>query len=131
MKDSLPITFLRPPAGAIPISWEIADAIGIRNGDRNFEIDSRGPWQIPTACRGIRMSSKFNRLPGYVTTDAVTIWGPGTLSAPRQSGYTLEGRASIPVFGKVRAFTSSQLFELPDKSLRDCCEVFCCVYSDK
>jgi hypothetical protein len=131
MKDTLPITFIKPPAGAIPISWEIADALGVRDGDRRFDIETRGPWHMVSKCRGIRMTSKFNRSPGYTITDAVTVWGPGTLSSPRESGYQLEGRSSVPVFGKVRAFTSSQLFELPDGKLRDCCEIFCCVYSDK
>lgn len=130
-KDSLPLTYINPPAGAIPISMEIAEQLGIVEDDRHFDIKTFGPWQIPLSVRGIRMSTRFDRTRGYTVTLSTTVWGEGTLSHPKQDGYQLEGTASLPLVGNVRAFTSAQMFELPGRKLRNCCEIFCCTGKDK
>jgi hypothetical protein len=83
--------------------WNIpADTNEIR-----FNIETIGPWSIPLRVKALA-----------VTLDG-KVFGERTMYAPKESGYQLEGRVSIGG-KKYRAWTSSQLFERPDKSL---CEV--------
>jgi hypothetical protein len=63
--------------------------------------------------------SMVNTYPDFPSiTHSKTSYGFRTLTGIRQGGYELEGRVSIGG-RKYAAFTSSQLFELPDGRLID------------
>ena len=116
-------TILRPEP-AIPVSWELADRLGIRSTDRRFDIETRGPWQIAVRLCAPVAASYFDRSKPYTVTRGFSLLSDcGTMTDPRQSGYDMEGRVSV-AGKKVSAFTSSQLFRLPDGSLRDCAIIF-------
>jgi hypothetical protein len=110
-KASLPIT-----------AGELAD-LGITEkdiaaGEKRGNLKTSGPWNIPVSYRAICMSM-INTYPDFPSiTHNKTAYGIRTLTAIRQSGYELEGRVSIGG-RKYSAFTSSQLFELPDGRLVD------------
>ena len=125
-EDTLPITYLNPEP-AIPITWEIAEELNLVDEDRRFDMKCFGPWQICTSIKGVRMSTHYQPDPVYTRIKGLTVWGVGTISRPREAGYHMEGKASIPMLGKVRAFTSSQMFKLPTGELRTCAEICCCV----
>ena len=119
-------TILRPEP-AIPVSWELADRLGIRSGDRRFDTETRGPWQIAVRLRAPVATCYWDKSRIYTVTRGFSLLADcGTMTDPRQSGYDMEGRVSV-AGKKVRAFTSSQLFQLPDGSLRDCAIIFACL----
>lgn len=112
---------LKAQAGATPISLE--DAIkffgqaAIDAGERRGEMVTVGPWSICRRYKALATTATWR--PGYSGgVDEYTIYGDRTMTRPRQGGYELEGWVSIE--GKKRScFTSSILFELPDKRLID------------
>lgn len=110
-------------AGAGTTHIELADALefigaeAIAVGEKRGEVTTRGPWSIMTGYRALAVTATWRPGPaGYDYVDTYTIHGMRALSAPRQSGYTLEGYCSIDGV-KRSAFTSSILFEIPDGRL--------------
>ena len=84
-------------------------------GEKRHECATRGPWQIIASVKGLAVDEKTQ-----------TIYGMRTLDSARSMGYDMEGR--VKVNGKrVRAFTSSLLFELPDKRLISCGILYLCM----
>jgi len=117
-----PLTLKAQP-GATPISD--ADALSlfgseaIAAGERRGEIVTTGPWSIIRSYKALATTATWKPgAAGYDYVNTYTLHGDRTITAPRQSGYCLEGWVSIA--GKRRScFTSSILFELPDKRLID------------
>lgn len=117
-----------PPAGSIPATLEQLRALGLTNsdieaGEKRLESKHVGPWQICTSLRGIVERAEFD--PNSISSRQkwVEFYSPRTMSAPKESGYQMEGRISLG--GKKRsAFTSSILFELPDGKLINCGVIF-------
>jgi hypothetical protein len=108
------ITIDNPPAGAIPITeaqW--AELIGGEPRDISGEMETAGPWHLPVRFRALAVSSTWD---DYSIRKSVTIYGMRTMSRPIQAGYQLEGSVSLGG-RKYSAFTSSELFELPDGRL--------------
>ena len=109
-----------PPCGSIPATEEQLLALGftpeeLAAGEKRLESTHLGPWQICTSLRGIVKRWEF-------TPDSsarrrwVEFYAPRTMSRPRSCGYDMEGTISL-AGRKSSAFTSSQLFELPDGRL--------------
>ncbi len=127
MKTSPVIDLLNPPAGAIPATEAQLIALGltpadIAAGEKRGDLVTRGPWSLPVSYRAIVETKNFQGEKAGETPRA-RFWPARTMHAPRQSGYELEGRVSLGG-KKVSAFTSSQLFELPDGRLIDCATIF-------
>lgn len=74
-----------------------------------FDFETRGPWGI------------IARIAGLAIEPDGKIWGWRELKRPKESGYVHEGHVNVGG-ERVRAFTSSRLFERPDGSL---CSVAC------
>lgn len=89
--------------------------IGGEPRDVHHETDTIGPWQISVRSRAIAVSVKWGE---HSYMETITLYGWRTLSRPKQSGYHLEGLVSIGG-KKYSAFTSSQMFCLPDGRLFD------------
>lgn len=89
--------------------------IGGEPRDVHHETDTIGPWQAPVRSRAIAVSVKWGE---HSSMETITLYGWRTLSRPKQKGYELEG--SVSIGGKKHsAFTSSQMFRLPDGRLFD------------
>ena len=122
---------LKHETGATPLSFEQAKTFltdaEIAAGEKRFEIETRGPWGQVSKVAGVAITATwiaetFGRR--YIET--MTIHGPRVLANAHEMGYDMEGRVSID--GKVwRAFTSSILFELPDKRLINVAVLHVCV----
>ena len=87
-------------------------------GERRFETEHSGPWEILTKCRGMVLEhvsfedAEKNYRGSY--THYYIFHGFRSLDKPKQSGYDLEGKISLN--GKnIRAFTSSQLIDVEGK----------------
>lgn len=113
---------LKAQAGATPISLE--DAIkffgqaAIDAGERRGEMVTVGPWSICRSYKALVTTATWRPVPTHDYVDEYTLHGDRTMTNPKPGGYELEGRVSID--GKKRScFTSSILFELPDKRLID------------
>lgn len=119
-------TLLNPPAGAIPISQELAESLGLTGDDKRLDVETVGPWQIPVRIRGLCVTTEFDKACGYTRSKGFACFGVRTMTQPRQSGYEMEGRVSVGG-RKVRAFTSSRLFELPDGKLISAGIIFACL----
>lgn len=108
---------------ALPVTEAELLAMGITKkdieaGEKRGELKTYGPWNIPISYKALCMSM-VNTYPDFPSiTHNKTAYGIRTLTDIRQSGYELEGRVSIGG-KKYSAFTSSQLFELPDGKLID------------
>lgn len=121
---------LKSEAGAIPITFEQARSFlsedEISKGEKRFEIESRGPWGICSKISGIATTATWKSGPVHRIQDTMTILGRRTMSNPRSMGYDMEGRVSVS--GKRwRAFTSSNLFQLPDGKLVDVAILHVCI----
>ena len=117
-----PLT-LNAPSGAVPITMEQWQAfIGPYYQDQSFDIKTVGPWCIPISCKALAVSYTWSN--GF--TDTITLHGKRSLQKPRQESYHLAGSVSING-KKVRGFTSSQLFKLPDGRLLDVAVIHACV----
>lgn len=110
-------------AGAGSTRIELADAIefigaeAISAGEKRGDVTTRGPWGIISGYRALAVTATWRPGPaGCDYVDEYTLHGMRALSAPRQSGYELEGYCSIDGV-KRSAFTSSILFELLDGRL--------------
>ena len=125
---SAPIIRLEnPPSGAIPATLEQLHALGftpeeIQAGEKRLESTHSGPWSICQSIRGIVERAEFLPETGG-SKRWVEFYPARIMSKPRASGYDLEGQISLNG-AKTSAFTSSQLFELPDGHLVDCGIIF-------
>lgn len=126
-----PLFILPYEPGAVKLTLEQARLIfseaEIQAGHQNANIQHVGPWNVPFAYTALCTSNTW--APDVSTYLArrgpLHVYGKRTLTRPQQSGYQLEGRVSIG--GKrYRAFTSSQLFELPDGRLIDAATIHAC-----
>lgn len=119
MNPALPLT-LTSVAGAIPITEAQAllflTPAEIAAGEKRFETENFGPWQILSKLRGIACTATWKGGPCSRIQDTLTVVGIRSIDRPRSLGYAMEGKCSLNG-RKFRSFTSSQLFELPDKRL--------------
>lgn len=114
---------LKAGAGSTKISF--FDAIkflgidAIVTGERRGEVKSYGHWLIPTAYKALAVTATWHDIGiTYNVVNEYTLHGDRTITNPKSSGYCLGGWVSID--GKKRScFTSTILFELPDKTLID------------
>lgn len=131
MKRIKPIVIQLKEAGAIPIERKVLESLigsaAIKHGEKRFGIISIGPWQITKSITGLATSSKFGK---FHSTKEITIFGDRTMFKCKESGYAMEGKVSING-KKHRAFTSSTMFELEDKTLVDVATLFVCDYYKK
>jgi len=97
-----PLTF-QSKAGAIPVTDEQA---------RTFLSEAA--------------TATWKEGPGYQIQDTLTIHGERSLDKAQESGYQLEGKVTLGG-DRWRAFTSSQLFELPSGKLVDVAILHVCV----
>jgi hypothetical protein len=81
--------------------------------DRHGELETRGAWGLSVRFSALAVSAVWGEH-GLMRT--LTVYGPRTMHNLRESGYHLEGQVSIGG-RKYSAFTSSQLFQLPDGRL--------------
>jgi len=116
--------------GATPLNKEQADALFTQDqqatcSDIRGKLKHRGPWQIPISFKALCVAQSFNREVFPVEHGPLHIFGKRTLQKVKHSGYELEGKVKIN--GKyVRGFTSSQLFELPNKRLINVAIIHAC-----
>lgn len=92
----------------------------LKVGQKRGEIQSYGGgWQITKSYTAYAVDTKTQ-----------TIYGLRTLQDVQSLGYELEGR--VKAGGRrVRGFTSSLLFELPDGTLIDCAIIYLCMDQPK
>ena len=114
-----------PPSGAIPATLEQLQALGftaeeIQAGEKRLESIHTGPWSICRSIRGVVQRAEFGDYHGKTW---VEFYPARTMSNPRYGGHDMEGTISL-AGRKSSAFTSSQLFELPDGRLVDCGIIF-------
>jgi hypothetical protein len=88
----------------------------IEAGEKRLESVHSGPWSICQSLRGIVERAEFGE---YSRKMWVEFYPARKMSNPRSCGYDMEGTISLGG-KKSSAFTSSQLFELPDGRLIDC-----------
>ena len=105
----------------IPITLEQARELGITDKDiaawqKRGEMKTVGMWHIPVSYKAIVMHKDFD-------TRHVQVWSDRTMFNVTQGGYELEGWVSLGG-KKYTCFTSSIMFELPDKTLVDCACIF-------
>jgi hypothetical protein len=120
---TIPIIELQnPPAGAIPATVQQLLDLGVTqeeidSGQCRGKLDARYPWGYIVGYRAIVETSQYREEWPRNRTYAA-FYPMRQLSRPTESGYHLEGRVSRA--GRKRsAFTSSQLFQLPDGRLVD------------
>jgi hypothetical protein len=105
-----------PDAGAWRLPedapWRIPD------DDEGFDVVNEGRWMGRVVkIRGLAITSfDFNEVTS--TPARGFVLGYRNLLDPKESGYQIEGRVSIGG-KKYSAFTSSRIFERPDRSLCD------------
>jgi hypothetical protein len=119
-------------SSTLPITYTELVALGITteeigNGEARGELKTCGPWQLPVSFRALCMSREWGE---YSSVTSAKAYGIRTLSAPRQEGYVLEGTVSVNG-RKVRGFTSSQLFELPDGKLVNVATIHACIKNEQ
>lgn len=78
-------------------------------------LETCGPWQLPVRYHAPAISIVWG--PNN-SAETITLYGWRIMCDLKEAGYHLEGRCSIA--GRKRsAFTSSQLWQLPDGTLLD------------
>ena len=116
-----------PPSGAIPVSQAQLFALGftvaeINSGEKRMEIETRGVWSPCSSLTGIVERAEFT--PERSGSKRwVEFYPARRMANPRSCGYDMEGRISLNG-KKVSAFTSSQLFKLPDGTRVGCAILF-------
>jgi hypothetical protein len=131
MKTKPILDIENPPVGSIPATVEQLLALGfspdeIEAGEKRAEAETFGPWGIVSRLCGIVISVKFDRSAFPTRSKRFRAWPARSMSRPRPMGYDMEGKISLGG-AKVRAFTSSQLFELPDGKLINAFVLFACL----
>ena len=122
MKKQFTMVYEFPPV-VLPITidelkqWGI-DQSDIDKGEFRGELKTIGPWNIPVSYRALAMANDYDNKSMFTQILKTTVYGIRIMGNCRQSGYELEGYVSING-KKYSAFTSSQLFELPDGKLID------------
>ena len=127
------ITYTKPVPVSLPITETELLALGIpadaiASGEYRGELKTFGPWQIPVSYRALCTSTVYtpeNQARYTAEQESETLYGVRTLSAAHESG-SLEGRVSVNG-RKVRGFTSSQLFKLPDGRLINVATIHACL----
>lgn len=119
-----------PPAGAIPATEEQLAALGvtpaeITAGEKHFATTHRGPWQITASIAAVVEHTEWNRELIHRPATRIRFWPVRRMTNPRESGYQMEGQVSLGG-RKIPAFTSSQLFELPDGRLIEIATLHLC-----
>ena len=113
---------LPTPGGAVPISEEQwREFIGSEFEDQHHEMKVVGAWSVPVKAKALAVSYTWRKS----FTDTITLYGKRTLSKLRGSGCDMAGVVSVNN-KKVRGFTSSQLFQLPDGRLFDVAVIYVC-----
>jgi hypothetical protein len=121
-KQLPPLTLPAGGGGAVPITlqqWR--DYVSPELADQRGELETVGPWRLPLRYSAPAVTVTWGP---YSTMETITLYGRRTMHAPRESGYVLEGRASIGG-RKLSCFTSSQLFQLPDGTLLETATIHC------
>lgn len=132
--DFVPITLIQS-GGACPIRRaELKALVGaeaITGGACHIDVRTAGPRQIPVSVAGIAVTNRLKDLKHatYVTVCVCVCGGGCTMTRPKESGYHLEGQVSH-AGRKVRAITSSQLFELEDGRLVNVGTLHLCLPSE-
>jgi hypothetical protein len=118
----VPLTLPADP-GAVKITPEqFRHYLGAGVADSRGTLETYGPWRLPVRYKAPAVSYSWgphNRL------ESVTLYGPRTLNALRESGYCLEGRCSIAGHTR-RGMTGAQLWELPDGTLIETAVIHVC-----
>ena len=128
------ITYTKPVPVSLPITESELLALGIpaaaiASGEFRGELKTFGPWQIAISYRALCMSTVYTpkeHARFTAESETETVYGLRTLSDVHESGYALEGRVSVNG-RKVRGFTSSQLFKLPDGRLINVDTIHACL----
>jgi len=131
MKTQPILDITSPPLGATPATVEQLLVLGfspaeIEAGEKRAEVETFGPWQTVSRLRGIVVSVEFDRSAFPARSKRFRAWPVRSMARPRPMGYDMEGKISLGGV-KVRAFTSSQLFELPDGKLINAFVLFACL----
>lgn len=96
--------------------WNVPDA---PTNEVRFNIETSGSgWNVIVGIAGLAIEPDGK------------IWGWRKLHKPKESGYVHEGVVSVGG-EKLRAFTSSRLFERPDGSLCDVGVLYICRKKEK
>jgi len=106
-------------AEVLPGAWKLPTNevwnIPAEGGEERFEIKTTGyGWNLVTDIKGLACTLNGK------------IFGYRNMHHPKESGYQMEGKVSIGG-KKIRAFTSSRLFERPDGSLIDIAILVVCL----
>ena len=117
MKKLEPLT-LKAGAGSTKIKLQDAlifiGAEAIEAGEKRGETQTHGPWSIITRYTALATTATWKDIGiSYNVVDEYTLYGPQSLTNPKESGYNLEGYVSIQG-AKRSAFTSSILFEIEE-----------------
>jgi hypothetical protein len=116
-----PLT-LKAEAGTIPISEaNFLAYIHPELTDCRGDLSTLGCWQIPVTFKAPAVSYTWGE---YGFMETITLYGSRSMGRLKQSGYHLEGQTSIKG-KKVSAFTSSQLWQLPDSRLFETATIHC------
>lgn len=120
--------WINPDSSTLPITYTDLVALGITTeeigkGEARGELKTYGPWRLPVSFKALCMSCEWGEYSKVTDSKA---YGIRTLSKPRSSGYALEGTVSVNG-RKVRGFTSSQLFVLPDGKLVEVAIIHACL----
>jgi hypothetical protein len=119
---------------ALPVTYTELNNLGITTeeiakGEARGKMKTFGPWQIPISFTALCLSVEWTpeeKRKHSAERDSETAYGIRTLSGVKQEGYCLEGRVSVNG-KKVRGFTSSQLFRLPDGKLVNVATIHACL----
>ena len=124
MPKQLPPLTLPVDAGTVQITTQQwLDYISPELADQRGNLETVGPWRIPLRFSAPAVTVQWAPTP-WAQAESITLYGRRTMHAPRESGYVLEGRASIGG-RKLSCFTSSQLFQLPDGTLLETATIHC------
>ena len=120
-KTLAPLTLKAEP-GAIPISEaDFLSYLAPAIGDHIGRLETVGPWSIPVRFTAPAVSVVWGE---FSCMESITLYGSRVMGNLSQSGYHMEGRVSIKG-RKVSAFTSSQLWQLPDGRLFETSVIHC------
>lgn len=119
------IDIVNPPAGAIPATNEQLLALGIPQssidaGRHSFETVTTYPWGV---CHKLRAIVEFAEFGQFSRREWAKFYPMRSMSRPVEDGYCMRGYVSVGG-KKCKAFTSSQLFELPCGKLVNVAVIF-------
>lgn len=139
MKRQNPVRIEMPQIyGAIPMTHQQAEEIFgdelpalLKTREMRGDMKTFGYWQTPLSYTAHATTSEWAGPPeeAFTRNKAVTFYGKRTMTYPKESGYVLEGRASV-LGRKRRAFTSSSLIDI-DGTLVEIATVHVCIDKPK